>query len=990
MDNCILKRRLALWASYACTAMLITGWGLMSSSCKDDQLLTGTPEWLGSSIYEELESRGSFTQTLALINDPELSEYPALLRTTGSMTLFVADDDAWARYLGKRGLSSVSELSKAEKKNLLKAAMINNAYLIDLLGNKAGNPPTEDVCMRHITRMDYADSIAVLPASQMPEQAPGRDNYVDHWAAVRGEESIKLLKAYRNTSGASYSDPVPMIYFLPRFMTQNSFTQQDLSILSGGQATSLDQSFVNGYALAPNMGRWANRDVESTGAVKEYLQDITCQNGYIHVVSEVPEQLNNMAEVIASKPQFSIFSKLLDRFSYPQLISYQEDANGNREYLYSKRYFNSSLNHGLGDYIGTSGQTVTVDDKLSIDPGWNSYIIYTANNQYGIEEDAAAMFVPTDDQMRNYLTSSTGGGKDIGDKYGQDWDNVPDNLVAPFINNCIQKSFRATIPSKLASMKNTAAEPMGITIDNIKNAYLACNGVVYEVGSVFAAPEHESVLFPALLRADETGDMKVSNKVLTYDPTGLNESLTDEKAIRSAWKLHEFKAYLNSMSSTYSFLLPTDEAFGYPNMTLEKVYYIDPYSFVEKQKPQAFVFNLNPKSKEPVQATAYLLDENGNITETKAARAAQPNITVVANRLYDIIDNCIIVHGQRGAQTFHPEQTVYQTKTGSPVSVSFSGTTVDKIAGSKQMNENTGTTITQAYDKTANGNGVTYIMSQLPQTTIITPDSMINGKKDADNLVHQEYTAFSRLLKASSFYSASNTMDGHVAIGHPITLFGNYHYTVYIPQNDLIDQLVNDRKLPSDQLINDYQNLLDALDNFDPSEDQQAEYDAKVAEVKDLQKKLQDVIDEFIRMHVQDGSVFLGGEAVTNVMYETSSVDLELSRFRTLSVTNDGTNITLTRTYKDNSGTEQSLTAHVIPGDDSNKVSRQYLFNSSDKTIFSSSYVVNHLIDKVLLYDEAQQFLPSTFPDADESSALWPDWLPKGGSVKKYAKRIRR
>ena len=39
MDNCILKRRLALWAGYACTAMLITGWSLTFSSCKDDQLL---------------------------------------------------------------------------------------------------------------------------------------------------------------------------------------------------------------------------------------------------------------------------------------------------------------------------------------------------------------------------------------------------------------------------------------------------------------------------------------------------------------------------------------------------------------------------------------------------------------------------------------------------------------------------------------------------------------------------------------------------------------------------------------------------------------------------------------------------------------------------------------------------------------------------------------------------------------------------------------
>ena len=95
MRNSILKRRLAKHASYACAALLLFGGNIGFTACEDN-LLTGTPTWLGSSIYEELESRGTFTQTLALINDPELSEtnYPDLLRRSGSMTLFVAEDAA--------------------------------------------------------------------------------------------------------------------------------------------------------------------------------------------------------------------------------------------------------------------------------------------------------------------------------------------------------------------------------------------------------------------------------------------------------------------------------------------------------------------------------------------------------------------------------------------------------------------------------------------------------------------------------------------------------------------------------------------------------------------------------------------------------------------------------------------------------------------------------------------------------------------------------
>ena len=77
MENSILKRRLTRCVSHASAAILLCGSGFGLSSCEDD-LLTGTPSWLGSSIYEELERRDSFQTTLALINDPDLTEtnYP--------------------------------------------------------------------------------------------------------------------------------------------------------------------------------------------------------------------------------------------------------------------------------------------------------------------------------------------------------------------------------------------------------------------------------------------------------------------------------------------------------------------------------------------------------------------------------------------------------------------------------------------------------------------------------------------------------------------------------------------------------------------------------------------------------------------------------------------------------------------------------------------------------------------------------------------------
>ena len=94
-------------------------------SC-EDELLTGiASEWLGSSIYEELEKRGNYKTMLELINDKDVStvdgngetEYARTLRLTGSKTLFVANDDAFTRFFQNNvwGAKSYSDLTLRRK-----------------------------------------------------------------------------------------------------------------------------------------------------------------------------------------------------------------------------------------------------------------------------------------------------------------------------------------------------------------------------------------------------------------------------------------------------------------------------------------------------------------------------------------------------------------------------------------------------------------------------------------------------------------------------------------------------------------------------------------------------------------------------------------------------------------------------------------------------------------------------------------------------------
>ena len=198
------------------------------SSCSDD-MLTGQPSWLGNSIYERLQDEGNYQTTLRLIDDLGQKE---VLSKTGSKTLFVADDEAYAEWFRSNswGVRSYEQLSEAQKKMLFNNSMINNAYLIELLSNLSGNPPQEGMCMRRATAASEFDSVSVLLPSQMPT-TPFWDKH------RKKKDGILILK------DATAS---PMIHFMPAFMHTNQITDKDLSILTNGESNSIGDAWVNG------------------------------------------------------------------------------------------------------------------------------------------------------------------------------------------------------------------------------------------------------------------------------------------------------------------------------------------------------------------------------------------------------------------------------------------------------------------------------------------------------------------------------------------------------------------------------------------------------------------------------------------------------------------------------------------------------------------------------------------------------------------------
>ena len=163
MKSYVSKKRTGAVALSA--MLLLTGAGLLQSCDKDE--LVGQPSWLGNSIYEQLQADGNYKYTLRLIDDLDQT---AVLSQTGSKTLFVADDAVYDDFFKSNswGVRKYEDLTSAQKKLLFNSAMVNNAYLVELLSNVSGNPPLEGQCMRRETAASVFDSISRIYPDQMP------------------------------------------------------------------------------------------------------------------------------------------------------------------------------------------------------------------------------------------------------------------------------------------------------------------------------------------------------------------------------------------------------------------------------------------------------------------------------------------------------------------------------------------------------------------------------------------------------------------------------------------------------------------------------------------------------------------------------------------------------------------------------------------------------------------------------------------------------
>ena len=914
----------------ACLA--IVGGGF--TACTDDYDLDDEgnyPSWLGGSIYEALKSpetmqnsdgsvlTGTFGNYVRLIED---LGYAETLAKTGSKTVFPANDDAFARFFASNswGVKKYEDLTEAMKKQLLYSSMLDNAILIEMLSNISDGATAvmQGQALKHTTGANVTDTITLL---RNKAEMPVNNSY---WEKFYDKGIHVVMDATR---------PM-MVHFTEEQMTNSNITTRgedsDFEVITGTPYSAEEKS---AYIFR-------NKIIHA---------DVTCKNGYIHQMQDVLVPPGNLAEMIRTNGESNLFSRMLDRFSAPYYDvtttrNYNDYAIVNNlpqiDSIYQKRYM--SLHSQSGSLL-TDPNNSAAQYVLPYDPGWNNYNNGSGESPY---KDIAAMFVPTDEAMKQYFLPG-GSGEFLIRAFGkkpnteenleENIDSIPLQNVQQLIGNLMKSSFVGAVPSKFGRVMDEANDPMGLSLyvlnrnaDGTYDVKIANNGVAYMLNRMFAPPSLVAVSAPVTL----SSNMRI-----------MNEAVNDGKTRKTLDLGLNYYAYLLAMSANYAFFIPTDDAFGR--------YYIDP-TYLTANQPRALKFYYENKSPY-VFCSAWKYDKaTGTVGTSPSDSIGRVQPDAFRTQFIDILNyHTIVLHeGEKlGGNRF------YKTKHGGTVCFD-----TDSVYGDSQLQGMAPTSkITQVFNQQ---NGTAYAVDHVVQGPLRSVLDVLQSDERFSEFLNlcTDFDMDSVMEFASDKLMEVNTVTKkrRMEAYHPfaakggltdnVNYFNSYNYTVYAPDNEAMRKAF-ERGLPkwSDikVLYNQYNERLEREKaGGQVSDEVQAARDKALAMVEE--------INAFIRYHFQDNSVY-ADNTIEGGVYPTACSDSLGIREK---LTVGGGSGTLT--VRDNRGQQID-----IVGTDAakltNQMARDFVLNTRSHTISTSSFAVVHQISTPLC----------THSDTDRYDTRW-------------------
>ena len=969
------------------------------TSCADDKFHLkdyeeSTPEFLGQSIYHELQNRGEFSTVLRLIDD---LEYAEVLSKTGSKTLFVANDSAYGEFFKNNpwGVTSYEGLSKNQKRVLLNNSMLNNAYVLEMLANTEGGG--KNLCLRQGTSATASDSVTRWSVADLPMTLSLTETDWFSQLRSKGDSVYMALDA---------TDPM-MTHFLEGQMKNKNITFGDV------------EKIMNDVP-------WIPEGTTSFGFINDCRiidGDIVCLNGYLHLLDKVLLAPGNMAEVIRSNGNTNYFSAMLDRFAAPyyneQLTRQYKALNDiSADSIFEKRYISNRSQGGGKITKRPDGLSFGEQQFLPFDPGWNQYAVSSSTVK---EQDMAAMFVPSDEAMLNYFVY--GGGTDLIQRYGiaenteenllVNLYQIPLHLIQPLIQNLMKDSFNESVPSKYLTIVNDAQDQMFASYTSeeaykahIDKCLLANNGVIYITNTVDAPADYASVIAPALIS---------SNTQIVRSVVRADDNYIEGTSYNNAPLKQYFSTYLKAMQSNFSFFVPIDEG-------LEAYGYVEPASFAtqpfgaKSTNRYYWSFKYDDKTRGaviPVEATAYNYNlakgqqpgtdkKKGNsyvskVTDNMSAGVGQQK----RMNLIEMIDQHILVHDNPAG--VNDGRTYYLSRNGAPVRLTEKGTFEGKNIGMKveggyqvMINDPSEgyaendhkAEVLEGYDKTSTsngyGNGMTYLIDRPIQPTMRSVYNHFKANAELSpfyefyELANPDYVS-DDLLRACGYYKQevldaktglptgefkdmssadqqAEKLKFHVFARQNdnvqgtttycpanneqlVRFFNNYNYTIYVPTNEQVTAA----RAKGLMTWNEIEEWVKGRTN--DYEDELSEADLAKA------RTMITVLVNFVKYHFQDQSVFVDNVTGTQ-QYQTSCIDNVTNSYLSLDVNQSPSTLSVL----DRSG----KTVDVVASEEMrNILARDICYNAraaSASYIKNSSYVVIHQIDGYLNFNSPEDY----------------------------------
>lgn len=939
--------------------LLVSG---LQQSCKDwlddYKYDDSEPEWLGASVYAFLQEgtpNHSYKNYVELIDS--LGERETLEKT-GSKTLFVADDKAFERFYANNpwNVKSVAEMTEAQRKYLFYNTMLNNAILLDMMPNTSET--SEGDCLSRETEFNPLDSLPMIHADYYPLHSKW-PTYNKYWELFSKREDT-LRMAMVSSS---------MIHFFDDYLKRNAISVSDINFIFQKGANASKEYKKNDVYLFGN--KLVDSDVDA-GSFSEDSLTISCKNGYVYRMDDVLLPPMDMASELRNNDETRIFSHLLDRFCIPVFDpsvtgDYRKYYNVPNDSVYSLKYFTNNYDGGTL-FNGTGVTKPASDERLAYDPGASQG-----------KTDVYAMLVPKDKCLYEYFADpDNGAGNFLVKNYAPDaeidpvyseesvdvllsaLDSIPQISIATFLNNLMQNSFSASVPSKFDRITNDANDDMGIKTADVDECLIANNGVIYLLNKVFSPAAYSSVAGP----------------VDIYD----NMSLM-KKFIKDL----KYNYYLLAMDADYSLVIPDNNNFVYYDPLT-----FDNYSKEGKMRMYSYHYDANRKknnTKNPEYwYETFEVDKETFEIDTLLNESTGYNSNIAT----DLLEYLIIVHDKVEPRV-HADRLYYSTKGYGTIKIDASDPENIKFYGGEQLEKGTEIVSTMIINQT---NGVTYCTAPAQNSTetllyssIPTPPTksvyqnmlahaakedepfyeffnLCNpGASTLDGMFRKIYDSYTQdTIKAYSIFYTDSKMSNCVPF------LNTYHYTVYVPENESVKKLY-DLGLPTWDVV---------------------ESEA----VKNPKRALSMIrqINNVARYHFHDQSVYydkspffvpnVEGGIDKEVSLTTSLINSTTGRFYELRVKSDDANSTIL--VQDEWSSKGKAQPAEIVNNDKNAENKIWNLMCRDRqgtaSIETSSFSVIQPIDRVLL-NEAMFGYDGTFVRYAENGAAVDTMLVKGGKL---------